>query len=278
MLTASGPEPTLAALLAAVRRTLGHSLIGLYIHGSLALGAFDPERSDIDFLALVSDGFASKLTSAATISGLRSLHQDLVASGDRWACRLEGSYLPRGAVRRWDPDWPPFPSLRADGSFDLDRHGPDWPIQLHVVREHGIALCGSPPRDLIDPVAPGDLRRAARDILEAWWVPQLADSRRLQASEYRAYAVLTMCRILYTFETGAVAAKPAAARWAESRLGPRWSALIDGALAWGHGRTWGDVDAVLDFIRFTAGRLTADRLTADRLAAAESRTETGDER
>lgn len=257
MARASGPEPTLVALLAGVRQTLGHHLVGLYVHGSLALGAFEPERSDIDFLVVVSDEFASELTSPATTSALRSMHRGLVASGVPWARRLEGSYIPVSVVRRWGPEWSCFPSLRVDGSFDLDRHGPDWPLQLHVVRERGIALCGPPPRDLIDPVSPDDLRRAARGILQAWWVPQLADSRRLQTSEYRAYAVLTMCRILYTFEAGAIAAKPAAARWAKSRLGPRWSALIDGALAWGHGRNWGDVDAVLGFIRFTVDHITA---------------------
>jgi hypothetical protein len=38
--------------------------------------------------------------------------------------------------------------------------------------------------------------------------------------------VLTLCRLLYTLETGSVASKPAAARWAERTLSSCWSGLI----------------------------------------------------
>jgi len=62
----------------------------------------------------------------------------------------------------------------------------------------------------------------------------LADPRRLSGSRfgYRCYAVLTMCRMLYTLAHGTVVTKPAAARWAAATLGPRWTPLIERALAW----------------------------------------------
>jgi hypothetical protein len=51
---------------------------------------------------------------------------------------------------------------------------------------------------------------------------------------HQAFVVLTLCRLLYTLETGAVASKPAAASWAVGALGERWAGLIKRACAGQH--------------------------------------------
>lgn len=217
----------LSQLFAGVRSVLGRRLVGLYLGGSLAAGDFNPRRSDIDFLSVTEGSLPSEF-----ISTLRAMHARLSASGLAWAGRLEGSYIPRDALRRYDPARARHPALRVDGSFDIDQHGPDWVILAYIFRQHGIPLAGPPLPELIDPVSADDLRRASRGILEEWWAPQLIDSHRLLSGEYRAYAVLTMGRILYTLQQGEVVSKPAAARWAQAALGGRFAALIQRALAW----------------------------------------------
>ena len=42
----------LNVLLPAVQAILGNRFVGLYLHGSLAYGGFNPETSDIDFLVV----------------------------------------------------------------------------------------------------------------------------------------------------------------------------------------------------------------------------------
>jgi Aminoglycoside adenylyltransferase, C-terminal domain len=44
--------------------------------------------------------------------------------------------------------------------------------------------------------------------------------------------VLTMCRMRYTLQYGAVVSKPIAARWAQTALDAWWTPLIQAALAW----------------------------------------------
>jgi hypothetical protein len=119
------------------------------------------------------------------------------------------------------------------------------------LREHGIVLAGPNPRELIDPVAPDDLRHAMRALLHEWWAPMLDDTARLRNPEYQAYAVLTMCRALYTLETGAIASKPVAARWAQVWLGSPQAMLIERALAWRAGMPLDVLDEVLDLIKYT---------------------------
>jgi hypothetical protein len=79
----------------------------------------------------------------------------------------------------------------------------------------------------------------------------LDDPARLQEREYQAYAVLTMCRALYTLQHGAVVSKPVAARWAQGLLGPQWAELIDEALAWPRGPQSDRLPETVTLIRHT---------------------------
>jgi hypothetical protein len=220
----------LKRLLEGAQEALGSRFLGLYLHGSLTNGDFRPARSDIDFVVAVTEEISEEMRAA-----LEAMHARLAACGLKWAKRWEGSYIPRDALRRHDPARCRFPAVRVDGSFGIDRHGSEWIIQRHVLREQGIALAGPSPKTLIDPLTPDALRQAARAALEEWWRPMLADPARLRSREYQAYAALTMCRALYTIQCGAVVSKSAAARWAQETQGERWSALLERALDWPQG-------------------------------------------
>ena len=237
----------LGALLALTREMLGDDFAGLYLYGSLASGDFDPERSDIDFLVVTEGELPVELLPA-----LEAMHAGLASAGGKWATKLEGSYVPRHALRRYDPEDAPRPQLN-EGRFYVARHCSDWIIQRHIIREQGVALAGPPPSTLIDPVSPDDLRGAVRGILREWWEPLLLDER-LGLDVYRAYAVLTMCRALYTLQHGRVASKPASAAWAQGELGARWAELIGRASAWRHDAPAGDLSGALEFVRFTLRR------------------------
>jgi len=217
----------LGLLLTNVQEILEDQFVGMYLYGSLSSGDFNPETSDIDFLVVTTDSLAKE-----HIGALKSMHEQLWASGLPWAKRLEGSYVPRSLVRRHDPDGDPCPTVNEQ-EFFVDKRGSDWIIQRHVIRESGVTLAGPDPATLIDPVSADEIRGAVRETLQEWWFPLLQDSSWLaeRGSEYRAYAILTMCRALYALEHGTILSKPAAARWAQTRLGEGWRDPIARALA-----------------------------------------------
>ncbi len=250
LLSSQTPYPAINALLetllASLQAVLGERLTGIYLHGSLASGDFHPNRSDVDILVVT----ASELP-GETLVNLQAMHGRIAASGLEWATTLEISYIPQKALRRYDPDNAYHPALRADGSFSVDRHGSDWVIQRHNFRENGIVLSGPDIKTLIDPVQPEELKEAVAGILEEWWRPKLKDFSLLTSGEYQAFAVLTMCRALYTLQTGEVVSKPAAARWAQETLGQPWAPLIERASAWQRGQPLDVLGEILDFIRYT---------------------------
>jgi hypothetical protein len=238
----------LRELLSGVRAILGKHFVGMYLYGSLSGGDFTPDRSDIDFVAVTADDLPDEM-----ISALAAMHARM-AGGSPWGRELEGTYIPQRALRRHDPADAVYPHIERGEHLVVEQHDSAGVIQRHILREQGITLAGPPPHTLIDPIQPNDLRRATLAILRGWWAPMLDDPALLYHPGYQAYAVLTMCRALYTLQHGTVVSKPAAARWAHQALGERWAGFIERADAWRNGMPFDHLNEMLDFIRYTLER------------------------
>jgi predicted nucleotidyltransferase len=262
------PYPDVNAVLrdlrAGVTAALGEHLVGMYLFGSLASGDFDPRRSDVDVL-IVTDG----LVSTEQFDALAAIHRDLAASDSAWATEVEAYYLTRAALRRGDPSFGEHLKVNRGNAGTLEPLHPDsgWLIQGHIFREHGVALVGPAPRTLVDPIAPGDLRRTMAASAVEWLEPLLNDSHELHRRGPRTYVVLTLCRILYTVANDAVASKPVAGRYALATLPNQWHGLIERALAWrkdepateGELTSHDDVAATVELIRHVLARCRAER-------------------
>jgi predicted nucleotidyltransferase len=208
---------------------LGTGPVGVYLCGSLALGGFDRSSSDVDVLVATA-----RMPSQAAIDRLAALHAALRAAGG-WTARLETVYLPVATLRRYDPaDRRRYPIAPSDRELTLGGQGPTWVLDRWIAREHGLVVAGPAPRTLIDPIAPAQLRAAARANLLDFWAGQLDGPAPawLRPRNYQAFAVLSLCRARYTMEHGTVVSKPAAAAWASRRFDPPWPELVARALAW----------------------------------------------
>ena len=84
----------LQELLSGVRAILDRRFVGMYLDGSLAIGDFEPDKSDLDFV-VVTDGELS----AQTFRDLKALHERIATGASKWTKELEGSYVPQRALR-----------------------------------------------------------------------------------------------------------------------------------------------------------------------------------
>jgi hypothetical protein len=251
-LSLSSPHPTaypainliLQRLLSEAQTVLGDTFYGMYLYGSLASGDFNPYTSDIDIL-IVTQGKLSKMM----IFDLEALHLHLTASGLPWATKLEGAYMPFDMLPRYNPNDPPFPQFN-EGRFYVERQGVDWVLQRHILREHECIVSGPALRALIDSLSPDQMRQAVQELLRTWWTAILTESARLHSSEYQAYAILSMCRALYTLSCGALVSKPVSVQWAMDNLNVEWTPLITEAIQWRRGQSMNRLKETLDFICF----------------------------
>jgi predicted nucleotidyltransferase len=201
-------------LLPGLQAILGGQLVGIYLTGSLAAGDFD-SHSDVDFVVVTEDEVGGELFSA-----LYTLHK-AVATIDSWcATQLDGGYIPRQALRRFDPANAVHAHIdRGRGERLKMVEFDEGVVQSHLLRERGITLEGPDPRTLLDEVTPEDLRNAMPRVLNELASRILHDPAQIARQGYQSYTVLSVCRILYTLQFGAVVSKPVAAKWARETLG-----------------------------------------------------------
>jgi hypothetical protein len=216
-------------LLTSVQGILGDNIVAVWFDGSIALGDFDPGRSDIDLVVI-----AGAPTGEAT-EALRAVHVGFAMAGPPWGNEVETVYIsPAGlhgdAVRSGVPHL--YIERQSDGELKSGPVDPGWLVHLRVLREHGRSITGPAPMNIVGTVSDDELKRVAQWGADRWLTPYRKDPATLARLGSRVFAVLTTCRLLYTLQTGQVVAKAAAARWALSAVPGGLMPVIEGAMAW----------------------------------------------
>ena len=236
-----------------IRHNTNGSLVGLYVYGSLVTGDFDKDRSDIDLLAVVDRGIEDD-----TFGRLERMHARFVEEYPAWEDRIEVAYVPAPALWKFRTQTDRIAIVSPGEPFHFKAAGKDYLMNWYVVREAGATLCGPPPDTLIPEMSPSEFVEAAREHAEVW--KEYVYEMRTPGAQ--SYAVLTMCRALYTHANGRQASKKQAALWAAERL-PEWAPLILQSLDWLSERRedeTGDDAGFHETVRFV--HYVADRITA----------------
>jgi hypothetical protein len=254
----------LADLVAANRALLGDNFVGAYVHGSFAVGGAD-EASDVDYTIVVEHEIADD-----HVPDFEAMQTRIYQMNSTWARHLEGSYITRSALRRYDPESAAL--LYFDnGSIVAERSHHDNNLVVRwQLRERGITLAGPPIRGLIDPIDVADLRHEILAVMRTRGEGWFANPGNISNRFYQPFAVLTYCRLLHTLATGTCASKPAAAAWAQQHVDRRWRDLIrravddrsDPSLRY---RTPADPDEVaqtLEFIRYAIDKSSGFQVDA----------------
>jgi len=234
----------LQTLLDNVRAVLGNYFIGMYLYGSLASGDFDPGRSDIDFLVVTSEELPENL-----ISDLKTMHTRIYESGQEWATKMSGAYIPIDAMRKYSPTGTACPLTNKD-EFLVARPDIDWVIHRHILYTSGVVITGPPLQSIIDPVRPEQLQEAVLTLLRNNWASLLHNTDIFLGAGHQPFVVLTMCRALYTLEHGTVASKQHSAEWVIAKSDRKWTKLINQAMAWHYGDPPGDIGQTQEFMRY----------------------------
>ncbi|HEV7644824.1 MAG TPA: aminoglycoside adenylyltransferase domain-containing protein [Pyrinomonadaceae bacterium] len=191
-----------------LRNILGANLTGVYLYGSLTQDAFDPERSDIDCLVVTQGELSDKEFTELGNSLV------LLRSSNPWTEQLQMQFLLRDEVLVMNSK----SCLYQFGK--LGRGSSDGnPIFWMNILKSGVVLFGQPPSEFVPEITPRILHEAL--VRETGYLREEIEnplSEWRDVPKYRAYAVLTLCRILYSHATGEIASKPEAANFVINNL------------------------------------------------------------
>ena len=113
----SGLKDVLRCLLVGTRECLGELHVGTYLQGSQATDDFD-ESSDVDFLVVVDAEVPH-----CTVNCLQEFHRSLYEHPSYWGQHLEGSYVPKAALKVLPPPRQKLLYLdHGDTTFQMSAH------------------------------------------------------------------------------------------------------------------------------------------------------------
>jgi hypothetical protein len=221
---------------------LGDELVGVYLHGSLALGCFNPALSDLDVLVV---------TRRPVSPQRRERLEGLLAR----VPRLEIHFLSEGNLVPWRHPAPYDLHFGSEQRLLGPGEDPDLAAHVTVARHAGTALLGPPPADVLPEVPWEDYEDALlRDL--AWC--------REHGNEL--YSVLNPARVWATLTERAVHSKASGAAWAAERAPAEFQPPLGRALAayrTGAEQVEFDREEVARFANFVTTQLgNGDEITA----------------
>lgn len=251
-------QQQLKRLCSEIQNLLADNLIGIYLHGSLAMGFFNPSHSDIDLLVVDRASIPP--------ARKRDLGEFLLYLSNH-PIPIEIHFLVYSDLHPWQ--YPPrfdfhySEGWRARYEIDLqsdawqawdnpDQQDPDLGAHVAVARARGTVLIG-PPVEMVFPLIPhADYLAAVRFDLEDAF-------HQIEANP--VYHVLNICRTLGYLQTGRILSKAEGGEWAQANLPARFHAIISAALeSYTHGGPTGEfvTDQLVDFARFTKSIMEPD--------------------
>ncbi len=212
---------------AEVSAICGDNLIGVYLHGSLAMGCFNPTRSDLDLLIVTHEGM--ELDVKCRIA-------EIVLHTSSNPIKMELSFIVQNDMRPWQyptlfdfhfsEDWrEKILAELANGTWQTwnDQRPKDSDLAAHVmIMNHcGICLVGKPIAEVFPPVP-----RA--DYLDS--IMQDFDFAANLLTDNPVYAILNFCRIYCYLLENRISSKDEAGVWGIENLPEQYRPLIGQAL------------------------------------------------
>lgn len=204
-------------------------IVGLYLTGSVALGDFRPQWSDIDFV-----GVLERVPTNDDLAALADVHAGLTPQRPYDGVYLSQSTLGHPAAAGQQQP-PPTYARTHDGVFSIDQPGSELePVPWLELGRYGIAVRGATPMSAGLP-DPERLRTWLLENLAGYWT---ALTEQVHAGiqdrtgdaptfgESVAWIVLGPARLHFTLATGDVTTKSGAADYI-ARHFPPWAELAE---------------------------------------------------
>ena len=207
------------------KKILQENLVGVYLHGSLVMGCFNPQKSDIDLIIVIDKPISDSV---------KRVYLDMVVQFNALAPKkgIEMSIVLREVCKPFV--YPtPFELHFSAGYLDWygddpddyisEMNGTDKDLAAHftIINKRGRCLYGAPIEDVFEAV-PSD------DYMDSIWFD--IEGAVEEITEYPMYLTLNLARVLAYKKEGLVLSKKEGGDWALEHLPAEYHPLIADAL------------------------------------------------
>jgi len=202
---------------------LKNNLVGIYLHGSLAMGCFNPDLSDIDILIVVKKDF-SFMKKRELIDFILKL------SGTKDKNDFEISLILEDHAKNFIYPTPyilhysrKYKDMYLSNTNFVCSNGVDFDLAAHitVINSRGICLAGKP------------IEKVFGNIPESNYVDSITrdvEDAKEKILSYPIYYILNLCRVLYYLKEGIISSKKEGGEWGILNLPEQFRNIIKSAL------------------------------------------------
>ncbi len=208
------------------QEVLGRNLVGIYLHGSLAMGCFNPASSDIDIIAVIK-GKLSLQAKNKLQAGIR------LSSKKYPQNEFEISVVKQDVLRKFKYPTPfEFHFSKSSKNVSAKNNtGYDNDLVAHfaMVKKRGLCLYGKPIRSIF-PNIPKKyfLKSIAQDA--KWSAENVRKAKEKGKCPVPTYAVLNFCRAIAFIRSNEFFSKKEGGEWGLKHLPKKYAPIIKEAL------------------------------------------------
>ncbi|HPF16115.1 MAG TPA: DUF4111 domain-containing protein [Thermotogota bacterium] len=204
------------------QRILGETLVGIYLHGSLAMGCFHPDISDIDFLVVVEKPLVKEIKKKL-IQTLVNLNEVKPAKGFEMSVLLlkdtQNFTYPTPFILHYSNSHQE--NFLQKGQLCENGKDPDLAAHITVLKNRGKVIYGKAIEEVFSNVPSEDYLKAL--------IYDIDDAKELM-SENPVYFTLNICRTLCYMKEGKILSKVEGGRWGLNNLPNKFHRIIQQSL------------------------------------------------
>jgi len=207
------------------RQIFGADLIGVYLHGSMAMGCFHPQKSDIDLIIVVRNPitdqqklrFMNHIVACNQMAPEKGIELSIV----RKEVCIKFNYPTPFELHFSNTHLPWFLANPADYIRKMIGTDKDLAAHFTIIKKYGIVLWGAAVDDVFADVPKGDyidsilydVENAGEDVLKN-----------------PAYVILNLCRTAAFLTDDLILSKKQGGEWALQNLPEQYHSLISNAI------------------------------------------------
>jgi streptomycin 3"-adenylyltransferase len=198
---------------------LKSNLVGIYLHGSLAMGCFNHQASDIDLLIVVKEKLSLEIK--------KTIIKDILNLEKKYSeYKIEMSILLEKTLKNFE--YPtPFElhySKEHKEKYLIDEDyicgedvDPDLAAHIVVTIHRGICLYGKPIKEIFKPIE------------DKYFLKSILNDVETAIEDIKIkpiYTILNLCRVLYYLKEGVISSKREGGEWGIKTLDNKYTEIV----------------------------------------------------
>ncbi len=220
-----------------IEKMLGDNIVGIYLFGSLVLGDFNENFSDIDLMIVLKKGINKD-----EFERIKDLQKYISEKYSRFGTDgIEMIFVSTETIKNYLVKETFLTAVAPGNPLETVVCKPEFLIYFYIVKNYGKTILGTPKEEVFPIISETDFVNMSNKVATEN-IPYWKEACKKTLHE-QFYSVITLCRALYIKENKTYPSKLEAKNWTKNKY-PNFKDIIE--YAWNQRGKWKETDEPTD--------------------------------